>query len=804
MVVENRKPCKRSATFWLASLSIVVVALLLSLGFTPSSGGQPQTVARPANVVPEVSTPLSIDLADSYPLSSAFWGVDLRPYSSIGAPQATEISATPLNYVVFPGGAIGDRYNFTSNVITNLDGSTYIPPTSLAQFVSWCKNVGCHAILQVPGETDSPGTAASYVAYTENTLHFHPDYWEIGNEPALWEHFDIPWAQWTLSASSKVTPEEYAQVVHADIAAMRQVDPTIPVTGLPGLGSGGSGETTWITDSVALNGPNLSAIAIHVYAAGPGPSHPTLPEFYASLQSQGNLPTRMVADRAAIRAACPTCKNLPILVTELGSAITGGPYDPYLDGFANVPFIAAELVQGIEVNASNLDVYAFESTYGGSLFSGGGPNLDYWLYADMMSQFGTYVAPTTGPSEPVGFYAATTTNAVHSFESLFLVNTNVSSAANVGLAAAGFPTSSSVQAWTWNRSTNAPLENSWPNGVPSTWVVPPMSVTLLRAQVSSTPTNQLYPVSGTVVALGTHAPVAGATLTVTGTNLTQSGSTGPIGQFSFYLVNATYGLAVSAPGYENLTTTFTISGPSTRSIDVVLVPGQKTNGSTPQEYAVEGTVLTLPGDGPVAQATVTFSGGAVPQSTVTLSNGSFAFTLANGTYVVNVTASGYWSVTASIVVEGGAVQGINFVLVPTSTSEYTIQGTVIDAVGAPLSSAVVFVQGSNFSIEVAVAANGTFGAEVPDGAYTLTATASGFSSVTLHVIVSGVGASGLVFRMTSGASGPSSKATSPLGSGPIALSAIGIFGMVTIGVTVAIVCLAGLSLRPPRTAPRRK
>lgn len=803
MAVENRKSCIRGAALGSAVLVVLVALLLLSVRFTATPAASPRQAPRAESAVPEVSSALSINLAASYPLSPAFWGVDLRPYSSIGAPQATEWSTTPLNYVVFPGGAIGDRYNFTSNIITNLDGSTYIPPSSLAQFVSWCKTVGCHAILQVPGEIDSPGTAASYVEYTENTLHFHPDYWEIGNEPALWQHFGIPWSQWTLSANSKVTPEQYAQVVHSYIAAMREVDPTIPVTGLPGLGSGGSGEATWISDSVALNGPNLSAVAIHVYAAGPGPNNPTLPGFYGSLQSQGNLPTRIVADRAAIREACPACGNIPILVTELGSAITGGPYDPYLDGFPNVPFIAAEIVQGIEVNASNLDVYAFESSYGGSLFSGSGPNFDYWLYADLLSQFGTYVAPTTVPSSPVGFYAATTTNAVHSFESLFLVNTNVSTAANVGLATAGFPAGTSTQVWTWNRSTNAPVERSWPNGAPASWAVPPMSVALLRAQVSTTPTNQPYPVSGTVVSFRTHAPIAGATLTVTGTNVTQSGSTGSNGQFSFYLVNATYGLAVSAPGYENLSTTFTVSGTSTTSVQVALVPGQQTNGSTPQEYAVGGTVLNLTDDGPIAQATVTFSGAEVPQSTVTLSNGSFAFTLANGTYVVNVTAAGYWSVTSTIVVSGGAVEGINFVLVPATTSEYSIQGSVMTAAGVPVASAEVFVQGSNFSTQASVASNGSFVVDVPNGVYTLTVTASGFDSVTQHVIVSGESASGLIFRMNSGNGGTTPTAASSIGSGPIALSAIGIFGMITVGVTVIIACFAGASLRPSGPGRRK-
>src|SRR4029077_6850449 len=110
-----------------------------------------------------------------------------------------------------------------------------------------------------PAEIDSPSTAAYDVAYTEQVLQFRPAYWEIGNEPAIWTHFQLPWSEWAPAQNLNATPVQFAQVVQRYVTAIHAVDPSAAIIGLGGVGTGAYGETPWITSTVRLNGPNLSA-----------------------------------------------------------------------------------------------------------------------------------------------------------------------------------------------------------------------------------------------------------------------------------------------------------------------------------------------------------------------------------------------------------------------------------------------------------------------------------------------------------------------------------------------------------------
>ena len=114
--------------------------------------------------------------------------------------------------------------------------------TNLTSFVTWCETFGCHAILELPAEIDDPSTAAYDVSYTERVLAFHPSYWEIGNEPAIWTHFEIPWSEWNASQAQNATPEQFAQVVPAYNIAIHSVDPSAPIIGLGGVGTGAFAE----------------------------------------------------------------------------------------------------------------------------------------------------------------------------------------------------------------------------------------------------------------------------------------------------------------------------------------------------------------------------------------------------------------------------------------------------------------------------------------------------------------------------------------------------------------------------------
>ncbi|MFZ0892780.1 MAG: hypothetical protein WB778_00765 [Thermoplasmata archaeon] len=456
---------------------VLVVSLALPVMVGVASG----------NAITKPNPPASADVdvqwnATPTNLSNGFWGADVRVFSEIGSPQVSEWQTSPLTVARWPGGAVADGYNYTSNVITKNGGGTYTPPQDEQQFITWCQQVHCEAIFGVPAEINQPATAAYYVSYTENTLHFHPAFWEIGNEPGLWEEFNLPWSQWHLGSDSPVTPAQYAQVVHAYIAAMRAVDPTIRIIGLPGTGLGASQETTWLADTVAVNGPNLSAVAIHVYSAGDGNGTPTLPGFFASLTGRGSLEARIPVDRTAIAASCPSCGPIPIFVTEFGSGNGGGMWDGYMKTYPNVPYISASLIQGITLGVSNIDLFAFQSTYPGSLYNPAGAASPIGeLYEQVLPQLGNQYVPTSLSAPIQGIYAAATLGDQGSEAALLVVNANATVPVTIPVASAGFPQGGPAEETVWNQSASDPTTWSAPNGIGPTLTLQPASLALVRA-----------------------------------------------------------------------------------------------------------------------------------------------------------------------------------------------------------------------------------------------------------------------------------------------------------------------------------
>jgi hypothetical protein len=474
--------------FFVCLLGLSLVAPL------PSGGAVPQPFLTPAPNGVGAATP-TLSLANATVLStvgSQFWGADARPYYTLGAPVSVAFQSSGLAFIRWPGGAVADRYNISANVIYNDTGTYYSPPTNITTFVQWCRSVGCQAILGLPAEIDEPATAAYYVHYVEQVVGFTPAYWEIGNEPAVWTHYGIPWSKWATTQNLNITPAPYAQLVHDYIAAIRAVDSHAHLVALGGLGTGAWGETTWIQATVGLNGPNLSAISIHVYpAGGPGPLAPTLAQFYWTLDTPSALANRVPSDRSAIASACATCR-ITLLATELGSGTAGGAYSTWMGNFAVVPYLASEVVDALALNLTNVDLFALESSYDGSILDQNGtPTSVSTLYQTFFAPLqpvllSAQVATTVG-----GFSTAVTRNVAGSMFAVLAVNTNTSS--SVGLTVRTTPGSTAGTLWVWNASLAAPKATTWASGLPPTVRVGPESVVLVVA-TNGVPPNRVGPV----------------------------------------------------------------------------------------------------------------------------------------------------------------------------------------------------------------------------------------------------------------------------------------------------------------------
>ncbi|MCI4360149.1 MAG: glycoside hydrolase family 5 protein [Thermoplasmata archaeon] len=484
----DRPPVRPQGRRWWIAVSFVpavvvaIVALLTFPGTIAGGGiGSGQTPTLPIQGTPAAGPTLSLANATvaSSP-SPTFWGADVRPYYALGTDESTAFSQSGLQFTRWPGGSVVDRYNVTSNALYFDDGAFYAPPTDVAAFAQWCVAVGCHAIVGLPAEIDSPATAAYYVSYIERTVGFTPDYWEIGNEPAVWTHFGTPWAHWNTSQNTNATPVSYAQLLHAYISAIRGVDPNARIVGLGGLGTGAYGETTWITAAVRANGANLSAVSIHVYPAGGSTlTNASASDFYATLTDPSSLLQRVPLDRAAIAAVCRGC-HVALFASELGSGTEGGVFTPYMAGFAVVPYLAAEFAQALTLNMTQVDLFSFEGSYDGSILNATGDTTEVaTLYQSFLATLRSQVLATNLTVPSRGFYVLATRSPAGGATAVLLVNTNVSATFSLQLRVSG-ATPSPGYFSVWNATTGRPATSSWASSAPTSFSLGPEGVGLIE------------------------------------------------------------------------------------------------------------------------------------------------------------------------------------------------------------------------------------------------------------------------------------------------------------------------------------
>jgi len=501
--IRNRVEGTRTAPYPISRARLVVVTLttlILVLSLIPvlnnssTSGASGALLARAAagTDVARLSSGvpvenISIANASGGNLSS-FWGVNFLPQDAAGSTALSETQGSPLQFYHWPGGAIADRFNMSN-------GTEYAPNgtalTNESQFVAFCKPIHCHAIFQVPGEINDTKKAAWEVNYTIRQLGYQPDYWEIGDEPALWTHFNKPWPQWKATDTYGVTPATYAKVVQRYILAMKDAvagtGVALKFIGLPGIGQGSYREGLWINQTVALNGPNISAVAIHVYAAGTGATNPSLTGFFDSLQGKASIPVRVPLDRQNISGACRSCAPIQIFVDELGSGSAGGGnWTNYMAGYPQVPFMTAEFIQGMEYDLPNLDLYALRDPYQGSLFdpSGNAHPLDM-MYTQILPHFESVLLNTAVIKAVPNLYVAASESTDNTTITLLASNANPSTSVQLSVSGPRYPADATYSLWHWDNLTPT-VQTTTAIGPTNLWTLPPQGVLLVSV---CAPTN---------------------------------------------------------------------------------------------------------------------------------------------------------------------------------------------------------------------------------------------------------------------------------------------------------------------------
>ncbi|MCL4476730.1 MAG: carboxypeptidase regulatory-like domain-containing protein [Nitrospirae bacterium] len=265
----------------------------------------------------------------------------------------------------------------------------------------------------------------------------------------------------------------------------------------------------------------------------------------------------------------------------------------------------------------------------------------------------------------------------------------------------------------------------------------------LSVLLTGTGVTQTYSISGTVStpAGGTPgSPIAGVTMALSGTS-TGTTTTDANGNYTFAgLSNGSYTITPSKAGYS-----FT---PNNRAVAIngANITGQNFTGATVSAtYSISGTVTD--GVSPLSGVTMTLSGAGTGTTTTDVS-GNYTFTgLANGTYTVTPSRTGYtFSPTSrTATISGADVTGQNFTGMPSAT-KYSISGTVTTGGGggggggsSPLAGVTMTLSGAAPGTTTTDAnGNYTFSG-LSNGTYTLTPSMTGytFTPVNRSVTISG-------------------------------------------------------------------
>jgi PKD repeat protein len=474
--LQNPGHIYASAGTYLASLTVTDAA--------GSTSGASVTIAVSTSGVGGVAGSLVIGGLVAH-TPGTFWSVDAQTSCSTcistSSAVTSYLASTPFTWVRY--GQETEACNVSADLHYSAGGaSSRGCGFNISSLKSWCQSLTphCHAILSLPGENNNSREDAAIAKWIVQVAGFQPDYWSIGNEPTGWTHYGIPWTSWRASDATRPTPLAYAFDVKAAIAAVSAVDPGAKFIGVE---AACSCNTAWFQEVAKVNGPSLSAVAVHNYPST-GSTTVTLAQFYAPLASSSNVTNSVAHVRAALLGSCTSCATMPIFVNEYNAGPGWAPSN-LVGTYANAVFLAASVAQALTSNVSQLTVFNLESSsptdYGYALLGYHGTvGPTGALFSGLLSHLarGSVYADRVVTAVP-NVWAVTTTNATTM--SILVVNANLTHAVSLSLGL-GLLTSVTASVLHWNASLPLPLGSVLT--LASSYSVPAQGILLINVPLS--------------------------------------------------------------------------------------------------------------------------------------------------------------------------------------------------------------------------------------------------------------------------------------------------------------------------------
>jgi large repetitive protein len=262
----------------------------------------------------------------------------------------------------------------------------------------------------------------------------------------------------------------------------------------------------------------------------------------------------------------------------------------------------------------------------------------------------------------------------------------------------------------------------------------PSFLTVATANVTQnlelTPTGAGVTISGTVTAVTGGAGITGAKVRLlqAGVAIDSATTTGATGAYSLPGIQpGVYTINVTATGYTAQTSAAFIvaAAPVTRNFQLAAIPAGIT---------ISGTVTAVTGGAGIVGAKVRLRlAGVVIDSATTIAGGAYSIdSVRAGTYTINVTATGYIAQTTANITVANANITRNFQLAAQPVG-VTVSGSVTDiADQSAIAGAKLTLQQGGATVDTATTSNaGDYSFDsVQAGTYTLTVTATGYTSQT--------------------------------------------------------------------------
>jgi hypothetical protein len=371
---------------------------------TPQAATATQTFL-PTATLPPTSTPvptpvpgmLYVNPSSSLgPISPLIYGSNYGPWLVVSFDMLPEAYDSGIRILRFPGGAWGDHNNVTR--------------LQIDQFMDFANKMGATVLFSVRLLGGTPEQAAEMVRYTNIVKKYNVQYWNIGNEPTLYN------AE-VQSQGQSYDVSRFNQEWRAFAEAMKKVDPTIKLVGpeinqfsydtSPGATTNfGEWDETWMKEFLKANGDMVDVVSFHRY---PFPRSrtagaPSFDELRLNAQEWDKI---FIHARELIHQY--TGRDLPIAVTEFNSA-----YDKSIgkettpDSHYNAIWMAAVLGSMIKNKVLMANVW-YLTAKGGSgglgLISAYDVFPSYYTY-QMYKKFGSELVYSSSDDLDLQVYAA--------------------------------------------------------------------------------------------------------------------------------------------------------------------------------------------------------------------------------------------------------------------------------------------------------------------------------------------------------------------------------------------------------------